>query len=116
MSRDVVRAGLPFLTILTSLYGHHLQGKHMTKGRPPSWTLQDATAQFSEVVRRAMEAGPQFVTRSGDDAVVVVSARDYSRLAGHSDQSLAGFLAASPLASVTLEIVRPRESGRPVKL
>jgi len=102
--------------MLTSLYGHHQQGKHMTKGMPQAWTLQDAKAQFSEVVRRAMEAGPQFVTRSGDEAVVVVSARDYSRLAGHSNQSLAGFLAASPLASVTLEIVRPRESGRPVKL
>ncbi len=87
----------------------------MTHRTPRPWTLQDAKAQFSEVVRRAMEQGPQYVTRSGDNAVVVVSARDYARLAGHGGQSLVHFLAASPLASVVLDSPRPHDRGPTVK-
>jgi prevent-host-death family protein len=47
----------------------------------PAWTLQDAKARFSEVVRRARAEGPQRVTLHGRDAVVVLSAEDYARLA-----------------------------------
>ena len=88
----------------------------MTQHKPSPWTLQDAKAQFSEVVRRAMAQGAQYVTRSGEDAVVIVSSRDYARLSGRGGVSLAGFLAKSPLASVTLDVPRPRDSGRTVKL
>lgn len=80
------------------------------------WSLQDAKAQFSEVVRRSLDAGPQVVTRNGEDAVVVVSVREFNRLARPRAESFARFLATSPLADVTLDIPRPRESGRRVKL
>jgi len=46
-----------------------------------TWKLEDAKARFSEVVRLACERGPQRVTVRGRDAVVVVSANDYDRLA-----------------------------------
>jgi antitoxin Phd len=84
--------------------------------RKARWSLQDAKAQFSEVVRRSVETGPQLVTRNGEDTVVVVSVRDFSRLTLPRAESLARFLAESPLRDVTLDTPRPRQSGRPVKL
>ncbi len=47
----------------------------------PAWKLEDAKARFSEVVRLACKRGPQRVTVRGQDAVVVLSAADYARLA-----------------------------------
>lgn len=88
----------------------------MTRIPSAQWTLQDAKARFSEVVRRAMERGPQYVTRSGAEAVVILSARDFAKLAPTGRHSLAQFLAASPLGDVELDIARPSGSGRQVKL
>lgn len=53
----------------------------VTQGELPSWELEDAKARFSEVVRLARERGPQRVKVHGQDAVVVLSAADYARLA-----------------------------------
>ena len=47
-----------------------------------TWQLQEAKQRFSEVVRDALEKGPQMVTRHGRDAVVVVAADEFSRLRG----------------------------------
>lgn len=44
------------------------------------WPLQDAKNQFSRLVRRAREEGPQVVTLRGAPAAVVVSAEDYAAL------------------------------------
>ncbi|TPE47883.1 type II toxin-antitoxin system Phd/YefM family antitoxin [Amaricoccus solimangrovi] len=44
------------------------------------WPLQDAKNQFSKVVRRAREEGPQVVTLRGVPAVVVLSAEEYTAL------------------------------------
>ena len=38
-----------------------------------TWSLQKARAKFSEVVEAAIHEEPQFVTRRGKDAVVIVS-------------------------------------------
>jgi len=65
----------------------------------PSWKLEDAKARLSEVVRLARERGPQRVTVRGQDAVVVISAADYARLAPAAAQSsLAGLFAQAPFA------------------
>ena len=81
------------------------------------WSLQDAKAQFSEVVRRSLKSGPQVVTRNGHDAVVIVSATEYARSVPPAGaQSFAQFLAESPLADVTLDVDRPRDSGRDVSI
>ncbi len=45
------------------------------------WQLAEAKNKFSEVVRRALNEGPQHIMRR-DDAVVVMSAEDYDRLVG----------------------------------
>ena len=45
-----------------------------------AWQLQEAKQKFSELVRRALEEGPQTVTRRGEETVVVVSADEFHRL------------------------------------
>ena len=84
-----------------------------------TWKLEDAKNRFSEVVRLALAEGPQRVTRSGRDAVVVLSAAEYERLVA-SPVNLVDFLAASPLAAVLaeeqLDLERPRDTGREVPL
>ena len=44
------------------------------------WKLEEAKARLSEVVRLARERSPQRITVRGEDAVVVLSAKDFARL------------------------------------
>lgn len=44
------------------------------------WNLQDAKNKFSAVVDAAQKGQPQFVTKRGAEAVVVVSAEEFRRL------------------------------------
>ena len=44
------------------------------------WQLAEAKNKFSEVVDRAITEGPQYVSKRGELAVVVVSVREYRRL------------------------------------
>lgn len=79
-----------------------------------SWQLQEAKQRFSEVVRRALEDGPQVVTRHGRDSVVILAAREYERLAG-SRTDFKEFLRSAPdLAS--LKLARDRRPARRVRL
>lgn len=75
------------------------------KVRPPgAWRLQEAKAQFSEVVRRATHDGPQHVTVHGREAVVVVGAEEFRRLKGaRTGQSLIDALRAAPFPDISLE-------------
>lgn len=59
------------------------------------WSLQDAKNQFSKVVQKAREDGPQTVTLRGERAAVVLSARDYDLLRA-SRPSLVDDLLAGP--------------------
>jgi len=82
------------------------------------WQLQAAKARFSEVFRLARAQGPQWVTRSGKEAVVVVAAEEYERLTRRKKQtgSLVEFFAKSPLAGLDLNLEREPDFGRPVEL
>ena len=67
------------------------------------WKLEDAKARFSEVVKMAREKAPQRVTVHGDDAVVVVSAKEFAKLLPVSEQpSLYQLLSKSPLQKLDL--------------
>ena len=83
-----------------------------------NWQLQTAKAQFSELFRKARAEGPQWVTRQGKDAVVVVAAEEFRRLRARSrhPESLVEFFAKSPLAGANLELDRPRDYGREIDL
>lgn len=46
------------------------------------WNLQDAKNKFSALVDAAQKGQPQFVTKRGAEAVVVLSAEEFKRLSG----------------------------------
>jgi prevent-host-death family protein len=48
------------------------------------WQLQEAKSRFSEVVDLTLKEGPQLVTRRGEEAVVILAAKDYRRLSGQT--------------------------------
>jgi antitoxin Phd len=81
------------------------------------WKLEDAKNRFSELVRRALAHGPQWVTRNGRDAVVVLSVQDYERLVAPTP--LVEFMRESPLAEALadgdLDLERSRDLGRDVR-
>jgi prevent-host-death family protein len=88
------------------------------KNGPPSWQLQTAKAQFSELFRRARAEGPQYVTRGGKEAVVIMPAEEFDRLLARARQpkELVDFFARSPLAGAGLDLERKPDYGRAIKL
>ena len=79
------------------------------------WQLQQAKSRFSELVERALQHGPQIVTRRGKEAVVVVSARQFMMMSQPS-KNLIEFFKTSPLRGAKLDLTRSKETGRTVKL
>lgn len=70
-----------------------------TEAAAASWRLEEAKARFSELVRRARATGPQHVTVRGQEAVVVLSAEDYARLApAATAPTLAALFGTGPFA------------------
>jgi prevent-host-death family protein len=96
------------------------EGQREGKPRPvrKEWQLQEAKARFSEVFRLARERGPQRVTKHGREAVVVIPAEEYARLAASEARkgSLSQFFAASPLRGSGIDLERPRDFGRDIRL
>jgi prevent-host-death family protein len=78
-----------------------------------AWQVQEAKQRFSQVVRCALDEGPQIVTRHGEEVVVVLSAAEYRRLTGEK-RDFKDFLLSGPdLSVLDLERVKdlPREIG-----
>ena len=80
-----------------------------------AWALQDAKNRFSEVVEEALHKGPQWITRRGQDAVVVLSVPEYRKMKTKKG-SLVDFFRESPLFGQELDLRRPKESARKVDL
>ena len=78
------------------------------------WQVQEAKQRFSQLVQRALDDGPQVVTRHGKEVVVVVSAADYERLS-HTKMDFRDFLMSAPPLD-ELEIARDRSPRREVDL
>ncbi|MGH3865654.1 MAG: type II toxin-antitoxin system Phd/YefM family antitoxin [Pseudonocardiaceae bacterium] len=78
------------------------------------WQLQEAKQRFSEVVRAAQAEGAQFVTRHGEEVVVVLDIAEYRRMTG-ADATFKDYLRSAPDFDA-LEIVRPREPAPLVDL
>ena len=93
-------------------------GAKKVRAENETWQLQSAKARFSEVFRLARSQGPQWVTKSGKEAVVVLASEEFERLTGRKKQSgsLAEFFARSPLAGLELDLEREPDFGRPVDL
>ena len=69
--------------------------------------------RFSEVVDRAIEQGPQEITRHGKKAVFVISAAEYKRIR-QKKTDLCSFFKNSPLADIDLS--RSQEKSRKIDL
>lgn len=57
------------------------------------WTLQDAKNRFSAVVDAALAGAPQYVTRRGRPAVVVVAIDEFDRLLSEARRERVPFAA-----------------------
>jgi prevent-host-death family protein len=79
-----------------------------------TWQLQEAKQKFSQLVRRALEEGPQVVTRHGEEVVVVLSAQEFRRLQG-TPLNFKEFLLNGPDLS-TLDLERVPDMARDVEL
>jgi prevent-host-death family protein len=79
------------------------------------WQLQDAKNRFSEVVEKAVNEGPQIVTKRGEDTVVVLSMAEYKKVS-KGRMSLVELFQNSPLKGVDLKIERSKDTGRVIKL
>jgi antitoxin Phd len=87
------------------------------KAKERRWQLQTANARFSELVRRALTEGPQYVTRQGKEVVVVLPTAEYQRLKGRTQKgSLLEFFRKSPLVGSGIDLERTPDFGRKVKL
>ena len=78
------------------------------------WQLQEAKQRFSELVRRALEEGPQVVTRRGEEVVVVVKTEEFDRLS-RGEEDFKDFLLGAPDLDA-LEIRRDNSPSREVEL
>jgi prevent-host-death family protein len=85
----------------------------MKLGDDMEWNLADAKNRFSEVVNRALTEGPQRVRRR-KDAVVVVAAAEFERLAGQRP-SFKKYLEQG-VSFEGLRLERDRSVGRDVAL
>jgi len=47
-----------------------------------SWNVADAQKRFRELIRKALEEGPQHVQHRRKDTVVVIASDEYERLSG----------------------------------
>ena len=90
--------------------------KPSQSGLTATWKLEDAKAKFSEVVRRAHDQGPQYVTVRGKPTVAIVDIADLERWmpAAPDRVPLVDFLES--LALENLDLTRERDLGREVEL
>ena len=80
-----------------------------------AWALQDAKNRFSEVVEEALHKGPQWITRRGQEAVVVLSVPEYRKMKKQKG-SLVEFFRESPLFGQELDLRRTGDTARKVDL
>ncbi len=81
----------------------------------PHWTLQDAKNKFSQVVNNALADGPQYVTRRGVEAVVVLSVQEYEHLTSEKP-SFSDFLLQCPKLDGEDPFLREKEYPRELAL
>lgn len=87
--------------------------KPASRRRTQSWKMEDAKAQFSRLAKLAREVGPQRVTHRGRDAVVVIAAEEFDRIATRqTGADLIRILARSPFHAIELDAPSVRSPVR----
>ena len=80
-----------------------------------TWQLQEAKNRLSTVVEGALHHGPQIITRRGVKTAIVLSVKDYEKLA-KPKQNLVDFFKSSPLHGVKIDLTRSKDSSRGVSI
>jgi prevent-host-death family protein len=80
-----------------------------------TWTVAEAKAKFSEIIKRAASDGPQTITRNGRTTAIVVGADEWQRKTKRVG-NLAEFFAESPLRESGLKIRRIKDRPRKINL
>lgn len=82
------------------------------------WQLQEAKNRLSEVVDRALEEGPQIVTRHGREVVVIVEKEEFEqRRRGRSPRgAVLPFLRGLAFRGAALDLTRSADLDRDVEL
>jgi len=79
------------------------------------WQLQEAKNKFSKLVEKAQHEGPQFVTKHGKEAVVVLSVEEYKKII-KPKSNLFQFIQKSPLSKTLISTERDKSLGRDIEL
>lgn len=81
-----------------------------------TWQVQEAKNRFSEVIDRALQDGPQLVTRHGKPVVRVVAVQDGAPLGGSNvaakDDGFATLLLGMPKSGHPEGLPLPRRRNR----
>ncbi len=71
-----------------------------------AWELEDAEQRFGELLRRAVEEGPQVVSRYDEGVAVLLSAETYRTLSGRDNDFKDFLLSAPDMSELELERLR----------
>jgi prevent-host-death family protein len=77
------------------------------------WPVQDAKARFSQLLEECLSAGPQMVTRRGEEAAVLLPVAEWRRLQQSARPSLKQVLLADAPKAELVVPPRGRRSRRP---
>jgi prevent-host-death family protein len=80
-----------------------------TVKKKTSWQLQEAKAQFSQVIRNA-SVSPQIITVRGEETAVILSAEQYNKLI-RPKMDLVEFFQNSPLADAEIDLKRDKSAN-----
>ncbi|HSH94487.1 MAG TPA: type II toxin-antitoxin system Phd/YefM family antitoxin [Roseimicrobium sp.] len=76
-----------------------------------TWQLQEAKDAFCQIVKAAEHGEPQGITRHGEGAAVVISMKEYERLAGRN-KTIAALVRSTKYRGRPLEIDRLKDPAR----
>ena len=85
---------------------------HSQVAHSATWKLEEAKAKFSEVVRRAHDQGPQYVTVRGKPAVAIIDAAELERLLPANPAVVPFVQFLESLYVEGLDLTRDRDLGR----
>ncbi len=79
------------------------------------WQLQEAKAKFSEVINKAVQHGPQVITKNGVETALLISIDDYKKV-NKKESKLSQFFRNSPLSNINLDLQRSKDLLRNIEL
>ena len=79
------------------------------------WQLQEAKTKLSEVIDRAVNEGPQTITRHGKARAVLVSVDEFEAMSKRKNRNFVDFLLSGPRFD-DIDIERSKDTGRDIDL